>query len=312
MVKYFILFVLLPISALAQVSFEQKMKAMPIAALENGVKLTFDEPDISTSKPTKIIIYALPNGNTTAQTFGKRLAKGDDWHFDIQHIGAQTAFLRAADTKNNYVLVYLENSLKSWPLWRRQTKNADSIIQQIVAHVYQKYSSLKPKLTLNCHSGGGSFIFGFINAQQQLPNYMERIAFLDATYGYEAEKHQQKLKDWCSKRGKSLQVIAYNDSVVVYNGKPLVSPTGGTWYRSKLMVHNLENLTLKETEEQLIWQNKPASTSFILVKNPEAKIFHTLLVEKNGFIHSILNGTKRAEKNYKFWNKRSYESYILE
>ncbi|MCK7541677.1 MAG: hypothetical protein MZV63_67720 [Marinilabiliales bacterium] len=41
-----------------------------------------------------LILYALPNGNTIEQTFGKKLHAGDDWHFDIQHIGAQTRFLR--------------------------------------------------------------------------------------------------------------------------------------------------------------------------------------------------------------------------
>jgi hypothetical protein len=37
----------------------------------------------------------------------------------------------------------------------------------------------------------------------------------------------------------NLVVLAYNDSIVIYNGKPLVSPTGGTWYRSRLMQRKL-------------------------------------------------------------------------
>ncbi|WP_293298654.1 hypothetical protein [Pedobacter sp. UBA4863] len=312
MPKYFLVFLLLPITAFAQLTFEQKIKAMPITELDHGLKLTFDQPEISALKPTKIIIYALPNGNTTAQTFGKKLAKGDDWHFDIQHIGAQTAFVRNAEKRSNYIVVYLENNLKSWPQWRRQTHNADSIIAGIVTHIYQKYQGLKPLITLNSHSGGGSFIFGFINAGLQLPNYVERIVFLDATYGYETAKHGQKIKDWLAKKGKSLQVIAYNDSVVVYNGKPLVSAKGGTWYRSKLMAHDLGKLQLKETEVQITWANRRGTTSFILLKNPEAKIFHTVLVEKNGFVHSLFNGTKLANKNYRFWQERAYADFILE
>jgi hypothetical protein len=312
MAKYFLFFLWLPMSLFAQSAFEQKLKAMPVTALENGVTLTFDEPEIIAANPTKIIIYALPNGNTTAQTFGKKLAKGDDWHFDIQHIGAQTGFIRNLDKAHNYIVIYLENSLKSWPKWRRQTKNGDSIIHRIVEDIYQKYKYLKPLLVLSGHSGGGSFIFGYLNAQPELPNYIKRIAFLDATYGYETEQHQKKLSDWLSKKDKSLQVIAYNDSVVVYNGKPLVSPTGGTWYRSKLMARDLVKLEFEETAEELVWKNSTASTSFILIKNPEAKIFHTVLVEKNGFIHSLFNGTKLGDKNYQFWGKRAYESFILE
>lgn len=312
MVKYFTLLLLLPITVYAQTTFEHKMKSMLISELGNGVKLTFDEPIISTSKTTKIIIYALPNGNSTVQTFGKKVAKGDDWHFDIQHIGAQTSFIRNTDKQTNYIVVYLENTLKSWPQWRRQTQNGDSIIYKVVNDVHQKYSNLKPQLILSGHSGGGSFIFGFITTKLQLPKYIERIAFLDATYGYETEKHQQKLRDWLSKKGKTLQVIAYNDSVVAYNGKPLVSPTGGTWYRSKLMVKDLGKLNFEETQDFMSWTNKQATIAFFLAKNPEAKIFHTVLVEKNGFIHSIFNGTKLAEKNYQFWGKRAYESFILE
>lgn len=312
MLRKVVLLLLMPISIFAQATFEQKMETMSVVPSTNGITLTFDEPEISKSKPTKIIIYALPNGNTTLQTFGKKLAKGDDWHFDIQHIGAQTNFIRAQDKSTNYIVIYLENTLKSWPSWRRQTTNGDSIIYRIVNNIHTLYEDLNPHLILSGHSGGGSFIFGFINSQPQLPNYIDRISFLDATYGYETEKHQQKLSDWLSKKGKSLQVISYNDSVVVYNNKPLVSPTGGTWYRSKLMAQDLGKLQFNENSVQLSWTNKSANTAVMLLKNPEAKIFHTVLVEKNGFIHSIFNGTKFANKNYQFWDKRAYESYILE
>ena len=310
--KYFLLLFLSPIAVLAQATFEQKVISMQVTEINDGVKLTIDEPEISTSKSTKIIVYALPNGNTTLQTFGKKLAKGDDWHYDIQHIGAQTNFIRKLDHKTNYIIIYLENSFKSWPQWRRQTKNGDSIIRQLVENIYLKYKNLKPQVILSAHSGGGSFIFGYLNAYESLPFYINRIAFLDATYGYETEKHQLKLKNWLKIKGNSLQVIAYNDSVVVYNGKPLVSPTGGTWYRSKLLANDLGNLKLTETDSQLIYHNKNSSTSFVLLKNSEAKIFHTVLVEKNGFIHTLFNGTKLAYKNYEFWGKRAYESFILE
>lgn len=300
------------ISAGAQLPFDQAMQNMPVAKLDHGVTLTFDEPKSISSKPTKIILYALPNGNTTAQTFGKKLGKADDWHFDIQHIGAQTKFVRDVDINTNYIVVYLENNLKSWPQWRRQTNNSDSIILQMVNDVYKKYANLSPQLMLSGHSGGGSFIFGYINAQAKLPKYLTRLGFLDATYGYETEKHQQKLTIWLLKKENAIQVIAYNDSVVVYNGKPLVSATGGTWYRSKLMARDLGNFKFEETQDFLFWKDKRNTSLFTLIKNPEAKIFHTVLVERNGFIHFLLNGTKFLNKNYKFWDKRAYESYILE
>ncbi|WP_113661269.1 hypothetical protein [Pedobacter nanyangensis] len=311
--KYFILFCLLPLISVAQISFEQKMKAMPVIQMANGITLTIDEPSINIQKPSKVVLYALPNGNTTAQTFGKKLAKGDDWHFNIQHIGAQTQFIRNTDPKHNYIIIYVENSLKSWPQWRRQTANADQFIHKIVDSLYHRYQNLRPNITLSGHSGGGSFIFGYLNAQAtSLPNYIERIGLIDATYAYETEKHQQKLVMWLKQKHKFLQVIAYNDSVVVYNNKPLVSPTGGTWYRSKIMAQDIGKLKFRETIAQLAWQNKSGNISFSLIKNPEAKIFHTVLVERNGFIHLLFKGTNLDSKNYQFWDGSVYQNFILE
>src|SRR6187401_1165988 len=48
---------------------------------------------------TFLVLFALPNGNSIEWTKGKKMYKGtpsektgDDWHFDIQHIAAQTRF----------------------------------------------------------------------------------------------------------------------------------------------------------------------------------------------------------------------------
>ncbi len=68
-----------------------------------------------------LVIYALPNGNTIEQTFGKKMKEGDDWHFDIQHIGAQTRFIRGVLKDQTVVVAYLENSRKSWPAWNSNT-----------------------------------------------------------------------------------------------------------------------------------------------------------------------------------------------
>jgi hypothetical protein len=58
----------------AQTSFDKKFQSLTQIKLDSGVTITFDEPvNIHVKKSFKIIIYALPNGNTTAQTFGKIL-----------------------------------------------------------------------------------------------------------------------------------------------------------------------------------------------------------------------------------------------
>jgi len=299
----------------AQTKFDAYFSALKKQTIDSGITLTFDEPrNLDVSKPTKVIIFALPNGNTTAQTFGKKLAEAEDWHFDIQHIGAQTAFIRNADPKTNYIVVYFENNLKSWPAWRRKYVTSDEQIGRLVNQMLTSYQLYRPKLILTCHSGGGSFIFGYINSQVQIPSTVERIGFLDATYGYESERHGGKLKTWLKLKNTSLQIIAYNDGVVLFNGKPLVSPTGGTWYRSKLMAEDLRNdfkLNAYDFLDRLAWSNKKQLISFSLIKNTESKIFHTVLVEKNGFIHLVLNGTPFQSKNYQFWGDRAYQSLVL-
>ena len=49
-----------------------------------------------------------------------------------------------------------------------------------------------------------------------------------------------------------------------------------------------------------------------LKENPNVEILHTVLVERNGFIQSILSGTEHESKNYKFWGVRCYEEWMAE
>jgi len=103
---------------------------------EPGVTVTMvaaPERDFHPQQPSTLILYALPNGNTTAQTIGKASGPKDDWHFDIQHIGAQTRLLRAANPGRNLVIAYLENTQKSWPAWRAANKNNPALIADMVA-----------------------------------------------------------------------------------------------------------------------------------------------------------------------------------
>ena len=284
------------------------MKPLDTLLFANGVKLSIDQgAEIKPNKALQLIFYALPNGNTTAQTFGKQLVAGDDWHFDIQHIGAQTQFIRASNPAVNYVVVYVENDVRSWPTWRGKTPDADLQIQSIIDSVAKRYTRFHPSITLAAHSGGGSFIFGYLNAESTIPKSIQRIAFLDADYGYETDKYREKFKSWLQNPTHHLEVMAYNDSVVVYNGKPLVSPTGGTWYRSKLMAADL-GLHLTRTPDQ--WRYTAKNAYVTLIENPEKAILHTVLVEKNGFIHAIFSHTPLENTGYRFMGNRAYAEYI--
>ncbi len=274
------------------------------------VTITIDSPATLSYTRTQVVLYALPNGNTTAQTMGKRLQPGDDWHFDIQHIAAQTRFTRSL-LKENLIVVYLENDLKSWPQWKRQHANYRQLIPAIMDTIQQLLALPHYKLHLNGHSGGGSFIFGYLDAVQTIPNDVQRITFLDSNYGYDSS-YAPALRQWL-KAGKQhyLTVFAYNDSVALYNGKPVVSATGGTWYKSKQLLQDLQTLRFTGNTDSIShYQSANKRVNVYLKENPDRAIYHTQQVEKNGFIHSILIGTAAANHGYRYYGERAYTALI--
>lgn len=264
---------------------------------------------------THLIFFALPNGNTIEWTKGKKLNPGDDWHFDIQHIAAQTRYVRSTNKKDNYIIAYLMAGQKSWPAWKRSTPDSIYMIKNIVDSITNMFKAYDPVIVLNGHSGGGSFIFGFLDAVNEIPGNVERIAFLDSDYGYEEGMHKNKLAKWLTQNNNhKMLVLAYNDSVVIYNGKPLVSATGGTWYRSRLMQRNLaESFSFTTTSDTsfITHEALDGRIKIILKENPHGLIYHTEQVAKNGFILSLLLETKYNRKKYfTYFGERVYEKFI--
>jgi hypothetical protein len=277
----------------------------------NDVKITLDIPQYK-AKETILILYALPNGNTTEQTIGKKLLPNDDWHFDIQHIKAQTKFLREK-VKENIVVAYLENNYKSWPLWKQKHADHKKEIQHIVDTVYTLIPAKKKTIYLNGHSGGGSFIFGYLDGIRKIPPFIERISFLDSDYGYDST-YAPKFISWLKEnKNATLAVFAYNDSVALYNGKPVVSEKGGTWYRSHLMMRHLhKDFSFKElrNDSLIFYESANRQIAFFFKTNPERKIFHTQQVELNGFIHSILYRSRKENNGYEYFGPRAYSKFL--
>jgi len=276
------------------------------------VKVTIDKV-LNDSMQTIIILYALPNGNTTEQTMGKKLQANDDWHFDIQHIKAQTAFLREKLKKKNIAVVYLENGFRSWPLWKQKHTAYQQMIPHIVDTIFSSFGSNHNLIYLNGHSGGGSFVFGYIEGIKEIPSYISRINFLDSNYGYD-NSYYPKFKKWLGLKNTCLTVFAYNDSVALYNDKPVVSEKGGTWYRSHLMLQHLQKdfkFEKVKNNSLMFLQTKNKKIGFFLKDNLERKIFHTQQVELNGFIHSILYGTEKENEGYEYFGRRAYSKFIV-
>ena len=137
------------------------------------------------------------------------------------------------------VVVYLEAQSKSWPAWRKA--HGDKLIPEIIATVKKLFAGREVETVLSGHSGGGSFIFGYLNAVDQIPDDVVRIAFLDSNYAYDrALGHKEKLSKWLTASDHHyLCVLAYNDAVALLNGKSFVSAAGGTWGKSHAMQRDL-------------------------------------------------------------------------
>jgi hypothetical protein len=258
-----------------------------------GVTATIVAPSqIDASKRIDLILYALPNGNTTLQTIGRKMRDGLDWHYDIQHIGAQTRALRTRGMPQA-IVVYLEADKRSWPAWRQSLgyPQANRRIVEIVDQI--RYAVGNPddmRVTLTGHSGGGSFMFGFIEGQDSLPAWLERIAFLDANYNFEW-KHGEKLVKWLRKNPRNtLVVLAYDDRNIMLDGKKVVSDSGGTWRASERMINYLrEPFEFKMDTAGEFRRFRASQVIALLHPNPENKILHTSMIgDMNGYMHAML------------------------
>lgn len=267
---------------------------------------------VATNQPVLLILYALPNGNTIEQTFGKQFKPGDDWHYNIQHIGAQTRFLRERIKDCTVVVAYLEAAMKSWPTWRKN--HEDDLIPQIVSAVKQRLPAVPVDIVLTGHSGGGSFTFGYLNAVQEIPPDVVRIAFLDSNYAYSRSNHLAKLVAWLKSGERArLCVLAYDDANALLEGKSFVSAAGGTWGKSHAMLADFGvsfDFTRRRQGAVEVQSALAGRIQFLLKANPERKIYHTVQVERNGFIHALLSGTPREGQGYEYFGARAYENWI--
>jgi hypothetical protein len=277
------------------IPFESGGERMRVLELSPGVTATIVAPArIDTTTPVDLVLYALPNGNSTAETMGRRAGDGIGWRYDIQHIGAQTRALRERGLPQA-VVVYLEADSKSWPSWRaklgyeRANARIVTIVEQLRAAVGHADQS---PVTLTGHSGGGSFMFGFIEGQAALPDWLERIAFLDANYNF-APAHGDKLVAWLRRSPRNqLVTLAYDDREITLDGKKVVSDSGGTWRASQRMIQHLsQSLTFAKDTLGAFVRYRAPQVELLLHPNPENRILHTAMIgDMNGYMHALLSG----------------------
>ena len=282
---------------------------------EPGVRVVINSPALDTNLPVRLVLYALPNGNSIEQTVGRKIGPGEDWHFDIQHIGAQTRWLRREVPSVNWVVAYLECAEKSWPAWRRKNDPDKNLIPMFVQRLRDRWPGQHLEIVLTGHSGGGSFTFGYLDGVDAIATDVVRIAFLDSNYGYDqAQGHDRKLTEWIrSSESNYLCVLAYHDSVALLDGRTFVSESGGTWGRSHAMLTDWARMFSWQREtvnglEQVTALNR--RVEFLLKENPEKAVLHTRQVEWNGFIQAMVSGTTLEGKGYHYLGARAYDGLI--
>lgn len=266
-------------------------------------------------KPTRLVVYATPNGNTIEQTLGCATADGSDWHFDIQHVAAQVRKLREASPNENVVLACVEAEGLSWPAWKRKYKDGPARVQKVVETLRRWVPGATVRLSLTGHSGGGSFLFGFIDAADAIPDAVDRIAFLDANYSYsDADKHGDKLLAWLKgDTARRLVVIAYDDRKVTLNDKPVVGPDGGTFRATERMrTRFAKDVTFAESaaDDVVTRAALDGRLALIVHTNPKNRILHTALVgEMNGLLRGLTDPDAKPSWGA-FGGPRAYTKFV--
>lgn len=263
-------------------------------------------------KPVRLVLFALPNGNTIEQTEGRKLKPGMDWHYDIQHIGAQIRLLRQSLDDCNLVVAYLANDKLSWPWWRKSHDDAGEIIWRLINDLRNGFGDTPAPVELASHSGGGSLIFALLDHVDKIPDWITRIVFLDSNYGYR-DDHAAKLIQWLQDTDGRLFVSAYDDREVTLNGKRIVGPNGGTYRRTLEMIDRFshdQKAVESETKDYRRVRCFDDRAEFNLIRNPDNKILHTVMVERNGLTHALTFGTELEGKVGVFFGDRAYEDWI--
>ncbi len=299
--------------------FQEQIREVTSPSGLDGTRMVINAPSVDkfdSAKPTELIFYSTPNGNTIEQTLGAQPQQGQDWHFDIQHIAAQTRRLRELDSSKNYVLAVVQADSKSWPAWRQAHNVSPAQIRKLVLETSSAIPGKPTRISLTGHSGGGSFLFGFINGGETIPDAVDRIAFLDANYSFSVEdKHDEKLIKWLKDdEAHRFMVIAYDDRNITLDGKPVVSATGGTYRASHRMIdafRKSERLSQSENGPFEDVEGFGGRCLFYIHQNPENKILHTALVgEMNGFLEAMAFGTSLEGKWGTWGGPRAYTKWI--
>ncbi len=280
----------------------------------NGVRGLILAPKQLKQNRRSLVVFATPNGNTLEQTLGCQPSKTLDWRYDIQHVAAQMRWLRNQDASRDYILAVVQPSQLSWPEFRRTAADANRWIAEWVESM--KIEVDADEIVLACHSGGGSFLWGWMKAYDELPEHLHRLIFLDANYSFSIEEgHDRKLVQWLSRSKENvLVVIAYDDREIQLNGKQVVGADGGTYRASERMLNSLSATIEFSDMTEGSFRNRiglDGRVQLLVHQNPDNKILHTALVgEMNGVAVGMSLASKKIDPIIRLSEPRVYGEWI--
>jgi hypothetical protein len=295
--------------------FDEQISYLPLEPDVRSIIVAPRPERIVPENPSRVILFATPNGSTIEQTLGCQLKEGRDWHFDAQHIAAQHRAWQFQNQQENLILVCLEARGLSWPGWRATHPDHPRLIRHAIAEILKAIPLQEPRITLACHSGGGSFLWGFLNGSETIPEQVDRFIFLDANYSFStSDLHGKKFLDWLKgDKKRTLIVLSYDDRNVLFRGKKVVSPTGGTFRATHRMLDRFrQDLKFSELKqgEYGTYSGLNGQICMLIHTNGENQILHTRLVgEMNGYLYAatvetpagIIRGLPKTPRAYTKW-----------
>lgn len=281
--------------------------------LPGGIRVLTNAPQELTARPRTLVIYATPNGNSIEQTFGSAPVPGQDFRFDIQHIAAQVRCWRATVTDANILVSIVQAPRLSWPAFRAEHPDANRVIPQLVSSLATEFKA--DRIVLSGHSGGGSFLLGYVAGVDSVPASIERMILLDANYSYSDDQHGDKLVSWLrGNPNRRLIVLAYDDREIELNGKKVVGPDGGTFRATgRMKARFAKEFLLTESLEGPFHRTigMEGQLQFFVHPNPDNKILHTALVgDMNGLLHGLALGTADEKRWGALGGPRAYQQWV--
>ena len=157
-----------PTGSTAMGAFDEQVRVLD---LYPGVTATLVAPRrLDLGRRVDLILYALPNGNTTAETIGGRPGAGVGWRYDIQHIGAQTRALGPGP--GSVCRGVPRGGTRSWPEWRRRQgyDRANRRIVELVDQIRVGWASGHQRASPSPRTAAGVFHLGIHRRPETLPD----------------------------------------------------------------------------------------------------------------------------------------------